>query len=289
MSLPSSPLKSFFTTARPGSEDGAALLDAVEAHHRRFTVFPSDAAYTAVVLWDAHTHLLDAFESTPRLALMSQGPATGKTRALAVIGDLVPCPVDATGMSPAALGRSISGRATRPTVLVDESDTALGPQAAGNEDLRGLINAGYRRSGVVLRCVGVGNAQTVRPFPAYAAIALAGLGDLPDSITSRAVVIRMRRRACDQVVEPYRERIHQVLGHILRDRLAAWADRVHDEVTDARPELPEGVFDRAADVWEPLLAVADAAGGHWPQRARTACLELVDTAREFTATGDRAV
>ena len=38
--------------------------------------------------------------------------------------------------------------------------------------------------------------------------------------------------------------------------------------------MPLGVEDRRADVWEPLLAIADAAGGDWPTMARKACLEL---------------
>jgi Protein of unknown function (DUF3631) len=40
------------------------------------------------------------------------------------------------------------------------------------------------------------------------------------------------------------------------------------EATD--PELP--VEDRAADVWAPLVAIADLAGGDWPARARKAAL-----------------
>jgi hypothetical protein len=34
--------------------------------------------------------------------------------------------------------------------------------------------------------------------------------------------------------------------------------------------MPDGVVNRAADNWRPLLAIADAAGGKWPARARQA-------------------
>ncbi|MFI9783253.1 DUF3631 domain-containing protein [Kitasatospora sp. NPDC051984] len=263
----------------PELEDGAALLDAVEAHHRRFNVFPSEAAYVAVVLWDAHAHLLDCFESTPRIAFLSPEPGSGKTRALEIIETLTPRPILTTDVSPAALFRSVCDPEARPTVLFDEIDTTFGPKAAGNEDLRGLINSGHRRSGVVLRCVGDGNVQTVQPFPVYAALAMGGLGDLPDTIMSRSVIIRMRRRAPNEKTEPFRERIHAAEGHALRKRLAAWADSVRDKLNDVWPELPEGISDRPADVWEPLLAVADAAGGHWPARARAACVQLVNAAK----------
>ncbi|MFJ6185062.1 DUF3631 domain-containing protein [Streptomyces sp. NPDC092295] len=264
--------------------DGAALLSEVEAFHRRFNVFPSDEAFTAVTLWDAHAHLLDAFESTPRIAFLSPEPGSGKTRALEIIQTLVPRPMITTDVSPAALFRSVSDTEARPVILLDEIDTVFGPRAGGNEDLRGLINAGHRRSGVVYRCVGDGSSQVVQPFPVYAALATAGLGDLPDTILTRSVVVRMRRRAPNERVESFRERIHVAEGNALRDRLAGWADTVRDRVAGAWPEMPDGITDRPADVWEPLIAVADAAGGDWPARARAACLALVAAA----TAGDKA-
>jgi hypothetical protein len=44
------------------------------------------------------------------------------------------------------------------------------------------------------------------------------------------------------------------------------------------------VADRPADVWEPLLMVADLAGGGWPHRARRACTEFVEGTRDDTQT-----
>lgn len=259
------------------TEDGAALLDAVEAHHRRFNVFPSESAYVAVTLWDAHAHLMDAFEATPRLAFLSPEPGSGKTRALEIVETLVPRPLTTVDISPSALFRSVCDEQARPTVLFDEVDTVFGAAASGNEDLRGLINAGYRRTGGVIRSVRDGENHVVQKFPVYAALVLAGL---PDTIMSRSIVIRMRRRAPNETVENYRQRINEAEGHALRDRLADWADTVREQLSGAWPEMPEGVTDRPADVWEPLLAVADAAGGHWPKRARTACLELVNAAKD---------
>ena len=255
--------------------DGAALLDEVEAFHRRFNVFPTDAAYVAVALWDAHAHLLDCFDSTPRLAFLSPEPGSGKSRALEIVETLVPHPMTAINASAAALFRAVSAGSGRPTILFDEIDTVFGPKAGDNEELRGFLNAGHRRSGVTYRCIGDGGNQTVQAFPSYCAVAMAGLGSLPDTILTRSVIIRMRRRARSERVEPFRARIHEKEGHALRDRLAAWAEQVRAVVTDAWPQMPDGVTDRPADVWEPLLAVADAAGGTWPRRAREACVTLV--------------
>lgn len=250
------------TNATVPAIDGAALLDEVETFHRRFNVFPTQAAYVAVALWDAHAHLLDCFDSTPRLAFLSPEPGSGKSRALEIVETLVPRPMVAVNASAAALFRAVSGPDGRPSILFDEIDTIFGPKAGDNEELRGFLNAGHRRTGVTYRCVG--DSQTVTPFPSYAAVAVAGLGSLPDTILTRSVIIRMRRRARNEKVEPFRARLHEKEGVALRQRLATWAEQAHGWVMGAWPEMPEGVSDRPADVWEPLLAVADAAGETGP-------------------------
>ncbi len=261
------------------SIDGAELLNEVEQFHRRFNVFPQEAAYVAVALWDAHAHLLDCFDSTPRLAFLSPEPGSGKTRALEIAETLVPQPMTAVNASAAALFRSVSSGEGKPTILFDEIDTVFGPKAGDNEELRGFLNAGHRRTGVTYRCIGDGGQQSVVAFPSYCAVAVAGLGSLPDTILSRSVIIRMRRRARNEHVEPFRARVHEAEGHKLRDRLATWAEHARGIVMGAWPEMPEDVTDRPADVWEPLLAVADAAGGDWPERARAACVTLVTASR----------
>ncbi|MBV1939873.1 DUF3631 domain-containing protein [Streptomyces sp. BV286] len=260
--------------------DGATLLDEVEAFHRRFNVFPLEAAYVAVTLWDAHAHLLDCFDSTPRLAFLSPEPGSGKSRALDVVETLVPRAMAAADASAAALFRSVSGvDGGRPTILFDEIDTIFGPKAGDNEQLRGFINAGHARGRPVYRCVGDGSNQQVQGFPSYCAVAVAGLGSLPDTILTRSVIIRMRRRARNEKAEPFRSRIHVREGNQIRDRLAKWTESVEKQLAGVFPDLPEGITDRPADVWEPLLAVADAAGGDWPRRAREACVALVNASR----------
>ncbi|MFI7406597.1 DUF3631 domain-containing protein [Streptomyces sp. NPDC049541] len=268
------------TTTPEPSIDGAALLDEVEAFHRRFNVFPREAAYVAVTLWDAHAHLIDAFDGTARLAFLSPEPGSGKSRALEIVETLTPRAATTVNASANALFRLVEAEGGTPTLLFDEIDTVFGPKAGGNEEVRGFLNSGYRRGAKSLRCVGDGSNQNTEWFSSFCAVAMAGLGSLPDTILTRSVIIRMRKKAPNEKAEPYRRRVHEKQGHALRDRLAKWADTIRDDVAQAWPEMPEGVSDRPADVWEPLLAVADAAGGHWPERARVACLELVRAAGE---------
>ncbi|MCM2428800.1 DUF3631 domain-containing protein [Streptomyces sp. RKAG337] len=260
--------------------DGAALLNEVEAFHRRFNIFPTEAAYVAVTLWDAHAHLIDVFDGTARIAFLSPEPGSGKSRALEIVETLTPRAATTVNASANALFRLVESPEGTPTLLFDEIDTVFGPKAGGDELVRGFLNSGYRRGGKSLRCVSDGNNQTAAWFSSFCAVAMAGLGSLPDTILTRSVIIRMRKRAPNETCEPYRRRQHEKQGNALRDRLADWARTVQDAVADAWPEMPDGVSDRPADVWEPLLAVADAAGGDWPERARAACVELVSAAQD---------
>ncbi|MGY1499834.1 DUF3631 domain-containing protein [Streptomyces sp. QTS52] len=266
------------STPTPPTIDGAALLDEVEAFHRRFNVFPTEHAYVAVALWDAHAHLMDALDGTARIAFLSPEPGSGKSRALEIIETLTPRAATTVNASANALFRLVSADEGTPTLLFDEIDTVFGPKAGGNEEVRGFLNSGYRRGAKSLRCVGDGSDQKAGFFPSFCAVAMAGLGSLPTTILTRSVIIRMRKKAPNEKCEPYRRRIHEKQGHVLRDRLADWTATLHDQVAEAWPEMPEGVVDRPADVWEPLLAVADAAGGQWPARARAACLALIKAA-----------
>jgi hypothetical protein len=253
-------------------EDGAILLKSVEAFLSRFIAYPSEATLVAHTLWIAHTHRMDAWDSTPRIAFLSPEPGSGKSRALEVTELLVPNAVHAINTSPAYLFRRVADEAGKPTLLFDEIDTVFGPKAKENEDIRGMLNAGHRKGAKAGRCFVRGNTVGTEELDSYCAVALAGLDDLPDTIMSRSIVVRMRRRAPNEVIEPFRHRVHAAEGHALRDALASWATTFPDE---AWPEMPSEITDRSADIWEALFAVADEAGGEWPVRARETAVTLV--------------
>jgi hypothetical protein len=260
--------------------DGAALLDHIYEFLGRFVCYPSKEARAAHTLWIAHVHMMECWETTPRLAFLSPEPASGKTRALEISELLVPRPMPAINVSPAYLVRKVQAEEGLPTILFDEIDAVFGPKAReGNEDVRALLNAGYRRGATVGRCVMQGSIAVPEELPAFCAAALAGLNDLPDTIHSRAIIVRMRRRAPDEIIEPYRRREHEQQGYGLRDRLAAWAAAAAGRITV--PDMPDGIVDRDADIWEPLIAVADAAGDHWPETARVTAVTLVTHSREY--------
>lgn len=261
--------------------DGAEVLTEVDRYLARFVSYPTPSARIAHVLWIAHTWLMDEWDVTPRLAFLSPEPGSGKTRALEVTKPLVPRAIHAVNVSPAYLFRKVSDRAGSPTILFDEIDTVFGPKAHGNEDIRGMLNAGFKRGAFAGRAVASKNGGQVglEELPAYAAVALAGLDDLPDTIMTRAVVVRMRHRRQDETVESWRQRNEVSVAGPVAERLASWATAHADRVDLTSVEMPVGVEDRDADMWEPLIMVADLAGGTWPAAARTAAIEMVTSSK----------
>ncbi|NEA59556.1 DUF3631 domain-containing protein [Streptomyces sp. SID13666] len=252
--------------------EGAALLDELRTAITRYVVMPSQEALNATTLWVAATHLQPAWQHAPRLAVVGPVKRCGKSRLLDVLHDTVHAPFITINSTPAAIFRSITKEP--PTLLVDEADTLFGnvKVAEKNEEMRGLLNAGHQRNRPTTRVSGPEHKPT--KFLTFAMAALAGIGDLPDTIMDRAVVVRMRRRAVHEKVQPFRSRRDIPVLNDLRDRIAAWTATLAATAAEMEPPLP--VDDRAADTWEPLVIVADLAGGHWPATARAACRTMTD-------------
>ena len=255
---------------------GDVLLDELAGALSRYVVLPTTYARDAVTLWITATHVLPAFDHAPRLVVNSPEKRCGKSRLLDIIEATAHEALVTVNATSAAIFRRI-GDGHPPTLLIDEADSIFGTKKAAeaNEDLRALVNAGHQRNRPALRCVGP--QQTPTEFATFAMVALAGIGtSMPDTITDRAVNITMRRRAPGEHISAFRHRRDATPLHALRDRLQRWAAEVAQVLETADPPMP--VEDRAADTWAPLVAVADAAGGTWPARARTAAVAMVKAA-----------
>ena len=253
-------------------------MQRVTAWLSRFVAYPSLHALHAHAAWILHTHLADCFDNTPRIAFLSVEPGSGKSRALDVTEPLVPDPVLTVNVSVSYLFRRIAVEegAPLPTVLFDEIDSVFSKRASeSTEQIRGLLNSGYRRGATVGRTVIQGKELRAEEWPSFCPVALAGLDDMPDTLMTRSIVVRMRKRSPSEIIEPFRPRVERAAAAALRRDIERWSREVRPGMLDVWPELPEGITDRNADVWEPLIAVADAAGGPWPELLRAAAVEMV--------------
>ena len=264
--------------------DGAFVLTEVHAALTAYVIFPSAEAADACVLYAALTHAQPAWEHATRLLVKSPEKRCGKSRLLEILRELVNSPRPTVNISAAALVRSIHPE-NPPVLIVDEADRLYGSRVKSetNEDLTAILDAGFARGWPYTRY----NAaqRMTEDFPTFCMAMLASKGvALPDTIEDRSVIISMRRKGPGETVASFRRRDVPELTE-LRDRLHAWVTGRADELEKAEPDLP--VEDRAADCWEPLIAVADAAGGDWPARARKACTVLAGQAESYGADGIR--
>jgi hypothetical protein len=250
--------------------DLSTTLAGVESLLRRYVAFPSEHQVVATTLFVAHTHAVDAADSTPYLAITSPEKRSGKTRLLDALEPLVARPWRLVEPSVAVVFRKVER--DKPTLMLDEVDTIFRARGENYEGLRGLLNSGHRRGAKVPRCGEKG--KTLEEFEVFCPKALAGIGELPDTVADRAIPIRLARRAPGEHVQRFRFREAEAAARPLRESLSAWALGNISTLRNARPLVPSALDDRAEEGWEPLLAIADSAGSDWAERAREAAVAL---------------
>ncbi len=249
----------------PEPVDGATLLDDVVQALERHVIADRETL-RAAALWAAFTWLIDSVQVAPIAHITAPEKRCGKSVLLTALGKLVCRPLQVANIGPAALFRTIE--LWQPTLLIDEVDAFL----AAHEDARGILNAGFTRdSALVLRCVGDDHMPT--PFNVWGAKALCGIGRIADTLADRSIPLRLRRKRPGERAESLRHS-DPGLWEGLRARLARFARDSAGAVSQHRPEPIQGLNDRANDCWEPLLAIAAQAGGHWPGQARLAAIAL---------------
>ena len=250
----------------------AEALTRIEQFLSRFVVLARSEALVAVVLWVSHTYAIEHAEATPYLAISSPEKQSGKTRLLECL-TLLAHDCDGIAITPTASTIFRTLEATpEGTLLLDELDAVFRDHSDKYEEVRAVINAGHRRGATVRRSVpGPKNTWIVKQFPVFGPKALAGIGKLPDTVTDRSIPILMLKRKRTEPVERFRQRtVREEAAPIV----AALAEALAAQPPALEAEIPAELPDRAGDAWEPLLAIADAAGGAWPARARRAAVIL---------------
>ena len=279
----------------PEAVDGVILLDELRQLHGSFAVLPRWAP-EVLALFVLHTYGYDLRDVSTYLGLESPTRRCGKTTVMTLLSELVNRPEPAANISPSAFFRVIDEE--RPTLLIDEADTLL----PGNSQLRGILNAGYsRRMAYVIRVVNEReDPATLRPgeakkggrkgrgsrlarFSCWGPKVIAQIGQLPATLADRCIVIPMQRKGPADQCQRLQD-LKDLEGTTLSRLRAQCARFVLDhaqEIARARPAFPSSLNDRAADISEPLLALADLAGGHWPKLARDAVVGLAASAEQI--------
>ncbi|GJL73376.1 MAG: hypothetical protein NMNS01_25750 [Nitrosomonas sp.] len=252
--------------------DPVELLDETSNTIKRFIVLDEHQSDIAA-LWVAACWFVDHIYTAPIALINAPDKACGKTQLLTVMRKLSPKADQCAGLSSNALFRIIDKH--KPTLFIDEIETVL----KDNEALRGVLNAGHTRdSAFVWRSSSSKDDHELLRFSAWGMKAIAGINaiSLADTITSRSIIFEMRRKKPSEKVDRLRN-AEPELFETLQPKFARFAVDYAKSVQEAKPHMPDSLSDREQDNYEPLLQIAQVAGGHWPAKAYDAAMKICET------------
>lgn len=243
-------------TREEASRITSELLDQCQAWISRYIILSNEQAIV-LAAWILHTYVFDVPETTPYIHITAPVLACGKSRLMETLEAIAAEPIRSGGMTAAALVRTIEAK--RPTIFLDEMDAQLGGDKEFAEAVRGILNEGFRKGGVFYKCVG--KDFELKGFRVYCPKCFAGIGDMPNTVSSRCIVIEMRRKLPGEIVEPFRQRAVKSAAAPIKKALKTWADRGADDLLQGiEPAAILSLNDRQNDIAEPLLAIAQLAG-----------------------------
>jgi hypothetical protein len=264
-------------------------LDRIDHFIRRFLILPNESDYTIVSLWIAHTYFTHKIKTTPRLAIISPEYGCGKSRVLEVLesltfkGEKLDHHTRSYLMRTVDLIREEFSRS--PTLLIDEIDSVFRKNSEEGEATRAFANTGYRATGFYGITEG-DSKKTPTKFKTFAPMALAGKGEvLPESVMTRAVIIRLQRRMGNEYIEDFLTDLVAFEAEELRDELLNWSDYRAQDISTLNPDLP--VRDRDREVWLPLFIVAHLADEVWIKRAEIALANIQEAKSDNTLPRER--
>jgi len=264
-------------------------LDRIDHFIRRFLILPNESDYTIVSLWIAHTYFTHKIKTTPRLAIISPEYGCGKSRVLEVLesltfkGEKLDHHTRSYLMRTVDLIREEFSRS--PTLLIDEIDSVFRKNSEEGEATRAFANTGYRATGFYGITEG-DSKKTPTKFKTFAPMALAGKGEvLPESVMTRAVIIRLQRRMGNEYIEDFLTDLVAFEAEELSEELLNWSDYRAQDISTLNPDLP--VRDRDREVWLPLFIMAHLAGEEWIKRAEIALANIQEAKSDNTLPRER--
>ncbi|HEX3626634.1 MAG TPA: DUF3631 domain-containing protein [Verrucomicrobiae bacterium] len=270
-----------FETVAPHPEPVVVgdLLTEIEGVIKKHVVL-GDHAASALAVWVLHTYVYESRDTVAYVAIESPEKRCGKTTLLSVLAAMVYKPLIASNITVSALFRAID--ILRPTLFIDEADTFL----AGNGTIRGIINSGNTwRTAYVLRMAksrknrapgdtsaapAENSDSALKRYNCWCPKVIAMIGQVPDTIADRSIVVMMTRKLVTETRAPLAE----LNTADIRAKCARFALDATQWVTQCEKIRGEGLNDRAADTFDPLYVIARLAGREWEQKLQTAAFAL---------------
>ncbi len=235
---------------------GTWVVRLLESLFLDYLVLPDGVPFVAA-LWSIGTYIFKSFDAFPYLTVTSPVKRCGKTRLAEVLELLCSHPLMSVSITEAALFRSIESDQP-PTVIIDEAEALRNRQSERSQYLLAILHAGFKKGAYVMRCVGRENE--VKRFSVYCPKAVLAIGNLPDTLMDRSVVIRMRRHLRSERIARFRRRSAAQQASGIVGAAAAWAENNRDRIYQSYlTQKLDFLRDREADIWEPLFAIVSVA------------------------------
>jgi len=230
-------------TIQPG-----AVFAATHDLFKTYVDFRSDIESRLLTLWTIGTYFYTMFPAYPYLAL--NGPKnSGKSTVMRVLQPLAFNMITTSDPTGPSMFRLI--HQTSCTVGIDEAERYHNPKDPGMQQIRQLLNSGYKQGMPAIRVTG----DDLKPqaFDVYSPKILAAIMGLEDILASRCIAIPMRRTTRKMPSFP-----PDFDGASLRHQLYTLAlthfQAVYTNYFD-RPELHK-LHNRSGELWSPLVALA---------------------------------
>ena len=243
------------------SNDISSTLERIADVFKEHVKFQSDTDADVLAVWTAMTYVMDHLEIAPMLYINSPVAQCGKSTVLKLLSAFCNNSRMVSKISPAAIYRIIER--DQPTLLFDEADRIL----RGNTELNGIINAGHARfeaKVIINQKLPNGNWEPIE-FPVWCAKAIAGIGEQDDTLTSRSIVISLRRKLITEVVKQVRFTMTQQ-HEATRLQLASWAKEFAPVSEEEMQPYLHASTDRGTDNWLALGIIARRVSRDWERR-----------------------
>ena len=247
------------------SKDISSTLEMIANVLKEHVKFQSESEANVLALWIAMTYVMDHLEIAPFIWITSPEPMCGKSTVMRLLSVFCKSSQMASRITPAAVYRLIER--DQPTLLIDEADRFL----KGNNNLNGILNAGHARfeAKVIVNDPLSNGKHEPKEYPVWCAKAVAGIGDVEDTLSNRSIRISLRRKLITESVKPVRFNLTQQHEQT-RKALAEWASTFGPVTEDEMQPVLFGGSDRTIDNWLTISIIAERIQNGWPERAKAA-------------------
>lgn len=250
----------------------------------------------ALTLACSVTHCVSEFDMVPRVLVTAEaGFGSGKSAVLDAAQLLTRNPWECSGATGPAIRARFRAASGVPTVFCDEASELWGASGRnkGNRDVNTIARLGFRRRATMSNQTnGVPDDYSI-----FGVMFIAGLGDVvPRDVRNRSIVLPMVPLPEGTVMRrSSQSRSTENVGADVEAVLAKWVSDLSGEIGRAYTaqdlsSVHPGLTGRRGDIWAPLFAVAQVAGGTWPARCLAAFKALaLDTSGPVLTAQERII